>query len=327
MGSSTTAEKAGNGMSGRTKGILILVVLNIVSWVIFFAISIANGKHNFGRPSDLLLYLQNGLMTATGAVGFYFVMVMGMFDFSIGANIVLSAITGVVLATKLNMGYFGLVGGTIIVGALVGLVNGILYVKLRIPSMIVTTGMALIYEALANYIAGGVEQSLPSNMRFFGSKGGTILLAAIAFVIAYILLNYTKIGTYTYAIGSNEFVAKNMGINVDKYKVIAFVISGAFFGMEAILSIGYGSSMVAVTGMSSMSRNFIPTMGCFFGIAFKKYGIPLPAILLGEFFVNMIFFGFVALGAPTAIQDVITGLALLIIITLTTKVEKGEIVK
>ena len=95
----------------------------------------------------------------------------------------------------------------------------------------------------------------------------------------------------------------------------------------AVLTISYGSSMVAVTGMSSMSRNFVPTMGCFFGLAFMKYGIPLQAIILGEFIVNIIFFGFISLGAPTAIQDVITGLALLIIITLTTKVTKGEIVK
>ena len=74
-------------------------------------------------------------------------------------------------------------------------------------------------------------------------------------------------------------------------------------------------------------RNFVPTMGCFFGLAFKKYGMPLPAIIIGEFVINIIFFGFIALGAPTAIQDVITGLALLIIITVTTKATKGEIVK
>jgi ribose transport system permease protein len=85
--------------------------------------------------------------------------------------------------------------------------------------------------------------------------------------------------------------------------------------------------MVAVTGMSSMSRNFVPTMGCFFGLAFRKYGIPLQAIIIGEFFVNIIFYGFIALGAPTAIQDVITGLALLVIITVTTRTAKGEIVK
>ena len=108
---------------------------------------------------------------------------------------------------------------------------------------------------------------------------------------------------------------------------MAFAITAAFFGVMAILTISYGSSMVAVTGMASMSRNFVPTMGCFFGLAFKKYGMPLQAIVIGEFVINIIFFGFIAMGAPTAIQDVITGLALLIIITLTTKAEKGEIVK
>lgn len=239
----------------------------------------------------------------------------------------LSAIVGCVFATKFNLGYVGLIAGCIICGAIVGVLNGIFYVKLRIPSMIVTTGLALIYESVANYIAGGVEQTLPSNLRAFGQMPWNIILALLACVAAYIFLNYTKIGTYTYAIGSNEFVAKNMGINVNKYKVLAFILSGAFLGVMAILTISYGSSMVAVTGMASMSRNFVPTMGCFFGLAFKKYGMPLQAIVIGEFVINIIFFGFIAMGAPTAIQDVITGLALLIIITLTTKAEKGEIVK
>ena len=193
--------------------------------------------------------------------------------------------------------------------------------------MIVTTGLALIYESVANYIAGGVEQTLPAGLRVFGQMPGDIILAIAAFIVAYVFLNYTKIGTYTYAIGSNEFVAKNMGINVNKYKVLAFILSGGFLGIMAVLTISYGSSMVAVTGMASMSRNFIPTMGCFFGVAFKKYGIPLQAIIIGEFIINIIFFGFIALGAPTAIQDVITGFALLIIITVTTKINKGEIVK
>ena len=105
------------------------------------------------------------------------------------------------------------------------------------------------------------------------------------------------------------------------------ILDHRLMAVMAILTISYGSSMVAVTGMASMSRNFVPTMGCFFGLAFKKYGMPLPAIIIGEFVINIIFFGFIALGAPTAIQDVITGLALLIIITVTTKATKGEIVK
>ena len=310
-------------LSGALKGYLILFSLVTVSWVIFKFLT----PHNFGTLENLQSYFQASLIATVGAVGFYFVMVMGMFDFSIGANIMLSAIVGCVFATRFNLGYLGLIAGSIFTGAIVGLLNGAFYVKLKIPSMIVTTGLALIYEAVANYIAGGVEQTLPSNLRAFGQMPGDIILALLTCALAYVILNYTKIGTYTYAIGSNEFVAKNMGIKVNKYKVLAFVLSGAFLGIMAVLTISYGSSMVAVTGMSSMSRNFIPTMGCFFGLAFKKYGMPLQAIIIGEFVINIIFFGFIALGAPTAIQDVITGLALLIIITVTTKKEKGEIVK
>ena len=318
-----TSIKNKKTVSAKTLGYLILVFLVILSWAVFKILT----PKNFGSADNLLSYFQASLIATTGAVGFYFVMVMGMFDFSIGANIMLSAIVGSVLAQRFGMGYAGLISGCIVTGTIVGLLNGFLYVKLRIPSMIVTTGLALIYEAVANYIAGGVEQTLASELRIFGRMPGDIILALIAFAIAYLILNYTKIGTYTYAIGSNEFVAKNMGIDVKKYKVLAFVISGAFLGIMSILTISYGSSMVAVTGMASMSRNFIPTMGCFFGLAFKKYGMPLQAIIIGEFVINIIFFGFIALGAPTAIQDVITGITLLIIITLTTKVNKGDIVK
>ena len=279
-------------LSGKVMGYLILIGLVVLSWLIFKILT----PHNFGSFSNMLNYFQASLIATVGAVGFYFVMVMGMFDFSIGANIMLSAIVGCVLATKFNLGYFGLIVGGILTGTIVGLLNGIFYVKLRIPSMIVTTGLALIYESLANYMAGGVEQTLPAHLRAFGRMPWDIILALVACV-------------------------------VNKYKVLAFILSGAFLGVMAILTISYGSSMVAVTGMASMSRNFVPTMGCFFGLAFKKYGMPLQAIIIGEFVINIIFFGFIALGAPTAIQDVITGFALLIIVTLTTKVTKGEIVK
>ena len=320
--SSAKSLTAGKKPSGKVVGYAILAALVLASWLVFKLLAGAK----FGT-STLLSAFEASLMASVGAVGFYFVLVMGMFDFSIGANIILSAIVGAQLANSFGLGYAGLIIGALVTGALVGLCNGMFYVKLRIPSMIVTTGLALIYESLANIVAGGTSQKIPSDLRFFGKMPGNIILAVVAFVLAWLILNYTKIGTYTYAIGSDEFVTKNMGIKVDKFKVIAFVISGAFFGLMAVLTISYGSSILAETGMASMSRNFIPTMGCFFGVAFKKYGIPLQAIIIGEFFINIIFYGFVALGAPTAIQDVITGIALLVIIVLTAKPVKGEIVK
>ena len=155
--STKTAEKK---LSGQLKGYLLLFIMVIISWGIFKIIT----PDNFGSAKNLLSYFEASLLAAVGAVGFYFVMVMGMFDVSIGANIMLSAIVGCVFANRFGLGYVGLIVGAILTGALVGLLNGTFYVKLRIPSMIVTTGLALIYESIANYIAGGVEQTLPSDL-------------------------------------------------------------------------------------------------------------------------------------------------------------------
>ncbi len=322
MGSSNS--KGGlNKIFGRYTGAAILIGLIVVSYGIFKILR----PETFGQPNQVLGYFQQCLIDSVGAVGLYFIIVMGLFDFSIGANCILCAIVGTVCMKNLGMGYVGFLIAPILCGALVGLVNGIAYIKLHIPSMIVTTGLALIYESVGYYVSGGVQAFLTKDQTFFGHAPGNLIIACAAFLLSYTILVYTKVGTYAYAIGSNEAVAKNMGINVNKYKVLTFVITGFFDGLMGILAISYGSSMVSVTGMASMSRNFAPTMGCFFGLAFRQFGLPIPAIIVGEFLIQIIYNGFVTLGAPTAIQNVVTGVALLLVVALTMKPVKGEIVK
>ena len=240
-------------LSGKVMGYLILIGLVVLSWLIFKILT----PHNFGSFSNMLNYFQASLIATVGAVGFYFVMVMGMFDFSIGANIMLSAIVGCVFATRFNMGYLGLIIGCVLTGAIVGILNGIFYVKLRIPSMIVTTGLALIYESIANYIAGGVEQTLPANIRAFGQMPWDIILALVACAVAYIFLNYTKIGTYTYAIGSDEFVAKNMGINVNKTISITFAIGSGLAAIAGVLLCSAYPSLTPYTGAMPGIKAFV----------------------------------------------------------------------
>lgn len=308
---------------GRYTGAVILAGLIVVTYVIFKILR----PDTFGQPGQLLGYFQQSLIDTVGAVGLYFIIVMGLFDFSLGANCILCAIVGAVCMKDLGMGYAGFLISAMICGTVVGLINGVAYIKLHIPSMIVTTGLALIYESIGHYISGDVQAFLTKDQTFFGHAPGNLIIACFAFLLAYILLVYTKLGTYAYAIGSNEVVAKNMGINVNKYKVITFMVTGFFDGLMGILAISYGSSMASVTGMASMSRNFAPTMGCFFGLAFRQYGLPIPAIIVGEFLIQIIYNGFVTLGAPTAIQTVVTGVALLLVVALTMKPVKGEIVK
>lgn len=306
---------------GRSYGIVLLILLVIVFWGVFKILT----PGNFGTWGQMYLYLQSSLIYSVGACGLYFIVAMGMFDFSIGANVVLSSIVGVILSKQ--FGYAGLLIGCLLCGTLIGTMNGFLYSRLKIPSMIVTVGLMLILESVAYFVASGEKQTLPPALQGFGHAPGNILLAIVAFLLVAFILKYTKIGTYCSAIGINEYTASNMGINVGKYKFIGFVLLHFFVGIMAVLSVSYGTSMTAVTDMQSLGRNFTPLMGCFFGVAFRKYTSPVIAMIIGEFIIAIIFNGFVALGAPTTIQNVVTGAALLIIVAATTKTAKGEVVK
>ena len=307
--------------SSKYYGYVLLAVMVLFFYGVFKILT----PNNFGSPANLYSYLQSSIIYSVGGCGLYFIVVMGLFDFAVGANVVLSSIVGVILSKYL--GYFGFVIGCLGCGTLIGLLIGFLYNRLNVPSMIVTVGLMLIFESLAVFVAGGVKQTRGEERRFFSGAPGNIILAGLAFLLMYFILNYTRIGTYCNAIGSNEFTAKNMGIDVKKYKLVGFMLLHFFVGIMAILTVSYGTTMTALTGMSTMSRNFTPLMGTFFGVAFRKYGKPITAIVVGEFIIALIFNGFVALGAPTTIQNVVTGGALLAIVALTARGRKGSVVK
>lgn len=319
------SEKIEKLKAGKFFGVGELLVMALAFWALFKLLS----PQNFGSGDLMAGYMQTSIQYAVGGCGLYFIVVMGLFDFSIGANIVLSSIVGVLLSRF--YGYWGLVFGCILTGTAIGCFNGILYSKLKIPSMIVTVGLMLILESVANYVITADKYvnpgKLTEDLLAFNHAPWNYVVALIAFLLMAFILRYTKIGTYCNAIGSDEYVASNMGIGVEKYKFAGFVLLHMFVGIMALLTVSYGKGMLAVTGMASMDRNFKPLMGTFFGVAFKKYGCPVTAIVIGEFIITMIFNGLVALNVPTTINDFVTGAVLLTIVTLTNRAPKGAVVK
>lgn len=302
-------------------GVILLLIITFICWLAFKILC----PGTFGAPDQMMTYLQRALYYAIGGCGLYFIVVMGLFDFSIGSVMILSELLAIGLSQQI--GYPGLVIAPIVCGTALGLCNGICYIKLRIPSMIVTTGLSLIYETFSVFAANWGGTRLDTQFNAFGSYPWNLVLALVAFFFCGFLLKYTKVGTYTNAIGSNELTAKNMGVDVNRYKVIAFTLCGLFVGLMSILYLGAGSAQTPQTGMLSQALNFQPLMGTFFGLAFKKYGHPVVSIVIGEFIIAMIFAGFVALGLPVTMNNIVTGAALLVIVMLTTKRVNGAVIK
>lgn len=269
--------------------------------------------------SSLMMIFKQAIIPSVAACGYFFAWIIGLFDLSMGANMILSALVGCLLSFR--FGYFGLFFGCMLTGAMVGVINALVIQKLRIPSVVATVGTLIVYECIGYYItivAGGTNSlTLDSSLRAFGSYPWNIILSLVCFVIIYILYKYSRLGLYCNAIGTNQKMAEDYGINIEKWVFIASVVGGVFIGVMALMAISYGSTFTPSLNMESFKRGFTPIMGCFIGVAMKKHMNPVVAIILGEFLMYLIINGLVIMGIDASIQDCVQGLVLVIVVCLT----------
>lgn len=126
-----------------------------------------------------------------------------------------------------------------LLGLATGLLIGVIQVKARIPSFILTLSVLVTYSGLTAMLSGGYPRSV-RGYEFITAPLiphlPTAFLWSIPIIIAAVfIMKRTRIGTYLYAIGSNEEGARLAGINVDKYKILAFTLSGLFTGIGSII--------------------------------------------------------------------------------------------
>lgn len=305
-------------MKRKITGISVLLGILLVVYFIFYLLE----PDRFGSPMSIFILFQQSLIYSIAACGCYFVIAMGLFDFSLGANLILSALVGCRLSV--HYGYPGLILGCLAVGTVIGMINGACYLKFKIPSIIVTVGLMMIYECIGVLIAGSTTNKLSPGMKMFGQAPYNILLAFLSFAVCIYILYGTRTGIYIRAIGRNELMAGNMGVETGKIKFMGFVLCGFFAGVTGLLTISYTSTMIPVQGMSSMARNFQPIMGCFVGLAFKKYVNPVISIAAAEFMISMIVIGVMTNGLDSTLQDCIIGLILLAIVIVMAREQRKQ---
>ncbi len=215
--------------------ILILVIL-----IAIFSIA----AEGFFSESNLVAILTQLAVPLVLAIGATFVIIMGSIDLSVdGMMAFCGCVASILIAnTKntLNLGVWG-VFIAIGVGAAFGFLAGFLYVKLRIPSFMVTFGLTNVGAGLA-VLSYGLEPATVVDEGFrnlalvnIGPAPIITYIALGVFVVALILQKYTPFGRYVFAIGDNEQVPKMAGVNVNRVKILAFVWSGICIGIAGVL--------------------------------------------------------------------------------------------
>ncbi len=174
------------------------------------------------------------------ALGMTLVIVAGGIDLSVGAILAFSGVVGSMAMVAGESVWLGVLVG-VVCGLAWGVLNGFLTVWLKIPPFIVTLGALGIARGLTLIISGGLPVSgLPRELTFLGD--GTVygvpfvlIVLLICAVITHVILHSTKLGRYTYAIGSNEAAAVYAGIPVGPYTVAVYAISGLLTGLAAMI--------------------------------------------------------------------------------------------
>lgn len=240
--------KLKKGLKGSLGQNIITVVALAALVVVFAALN-----PNFLSKYNIVSMAQSLAPYAIMALGVTFVIATGGIDLSIGTVCIASA----VVAGKLFMGGMPLwatIPVMIGIGTLFGFVNGLLVAKLKIPAFIATLGTMMFSRGLSALIVSIPNIFFPNGTWFnkvFSNANGipTGLIWVIFFAIVCMYLMYkNKAGRYILSIGSNEEATRLSGINTDKYKIIAYTLSGIGAGIAAIFWAASFATVASATG-------------------------------------------------------------------------------
>lgn len=209
---------------------------------------------HFLTVSNMLNITLQSSINAILAFGITFAIITSGIDLSVGSILALSSVT-MGLAIGSGLGLFPAILIGLLIGALAGAINGFLITRLDLAPFIATLGMMSIARGLALVITKGYPISgMPKPLRYLG-KGRMlgipvpVVVTLIVFVIAYILLKYTKFGRYVYAIGGNEEATRLSGINVRKTKLLVYTWCGTMAGLAGIILTARLNSAQPIAGM------------------------------------------------------------------------------
>ena len=303
----------------------ILAPAALVILYIFFSIF---GKNFFSLDMAKNI-LESSYYIGFMAFGVTFIIITGGIDLSLGTSMMCSALLGAYVFKAHAWPLWLALVVTVGVGALFGLLNGVLVAKLKLPPFIATLGTMNMSMGIGSIITKVQSQTWPTataeiggwfkkvfirndftlgSMTIKSFPVGVLWLIAF-FIIAALLLHKTRFGRYTFAIGSNEEAARLSGINVDKWKILVYTVAGTFVGLSGIFYAAAYTTITPGTG-NGQEMNGI-TAVVIGGTSMAGGSGTMVGTLIGVFIMSVLKNGLSACGLQAPWQTFFTGLVVI----------------
>ncbi len=235
-----SADAAGRAALTRRPRIDPLIAALLIALGVLIAIVGVQKPDVFFLPVNILNIGQAITMLGLVALAETVVIIMGGLDISIGSTVGLVSIL-ISLAMRDNNNMLVGVAAGLLAGAIAGLINGLLITKGKIEPIIATLGTMAVFRGAAFTVTKGAPIGIMDKTfnkigsgNLLGIPNPIIILIVVA-VGFYVLLNYTYIGRHIYALGGNAVAARLTGINIERYKLGVYALSGLIAGVASII--------------------------------------------------------------------------------------------
>ncbi|MFC3058672.1 ABC transporter permease [Paenirhodobacter populi] len=312
---------------GRVETGLWFPIGVVLSLFIFFSLmtdsfaTLRNFSAVSGQAATLLIV----------CLGATFIVLMGSIDLSVGAIVLLVGAVSVTVLNAFSIGWL-VIPFAALVGAGLGLVNGLIYTKGKIPSFIVTLGTLSVFSGIALTLLDGraIQFNAPgleniSIGQWIPRLPNIALWAILAWAVLVFIGQRTRFGRYMYLIGGGEQVARTAGVPVERYKLYAFALSGLLAGFGAVLAVARlgaaGPSLGSDLLLNSLAAIVVGGTSLAGGVG------GVHRTLIGVLIIAILDNGLNLMGVSQFLQMIIKGLVVIAAVLVSRKSGADQVIK
>jgi len=304
---------------------LPLLTVLVYAFFCFFPLSSAS----FPTMNNLSVILGSNAVIALISIAALFPLVCNYFDFSLGANAVMTQVMTAGFMSTFGMPLWLSIVLSLILGTLVGVVNGFFVTRLHMSPFVTTLGMSMLLAGLLSWFTGGKTLASgidPALIRFGSTRIAGIplvfFITLLVALLAWYFLTHTPFGRSLYAIGSNPTAATLVGLPVTKNVWWSFIVAGFIAGAAGVLQLARVGSAAASDGGTLL---FPALAAVFLGATAIRPGFfNVWGTIIGAVFVSVSVSGLALSGASGWASSVFNGIALLAAVALSTYLGRSK---
>lgn len=292
------------------------ILIFVLILVIF---SIATGGSLLSARNLLNIFNQS-VATIIAALGMLFVAAMGGTDITTGVVVALAGCFGLIGAQASGNSFVFIII-SILIGIGSGLLLGFVNAKRKVNSFMASLALMMAWRAIVNLVLSNKAYYLPDNLYVLDNTAFKVVALVIMVLVIIYIWKFTRFGNYVRGIGENEVAMKFAGVNVDKIKIAAFMMSGLMAAIAGIFTVarlgGTSNTMGSGFEMKVMMALFIAGIPVQGGEGSKVY-----KLLFGAPTIIMLENGLVLCGLDAGVTQLVRGLVLLGAVCLTSQLAK-----